>query len=136
MMWLVHLWLVLATPGHAGPYAIVVSEETLGMPEWAQVVEALKAKYKGKVFTYRTLVAEVKDSLRAFRPKYVCFVLRPPSEVRNYVGISINRLTRELDDDPYGDAIWGIVTGYTPEDALRLVSIDGFRVRKVLAGTS
>lgn len=136
MMWLVHLWLALATPGHAEPYAIVVSEKTLGMPEWAQVVEALKAKYKGKVFTYRTLVAEVKDSLRAFRPKYVCFVLRPPSEVRNYVGISINRLTRELDDDPYGDAIWGIVTGYTPEDALRLVSIDGFRVRKVLAGTS
>ena len=136
-MSLICLWLALATPGHATPpYAIVVSEETLGMPEWAEVVEALKAKYDGKVFTYRRWVTEVKDSLRAFSPKYVCFVLRPPSETDVGTVQSINLMTRKLDDDIYGDAIWGIVTGYTPEDALRLVSIDGFRVRKVLAGTS
>ena len=33
-----------------------------------------------------------------------------------------HRLTRRLDDDPYGDCIWGIVTGYTPQDAMRIAS--------------
>ncbi len=35
-----------------------------------------------------------------------------------------------------GDAIWGIVTGYTAEDALRVVNTKAFRVRKILSGTS
>lgn len=28
------------------------------------------------------------------------------------------------DDDPYGDCIWGIVTGYAPEDAMRIASAE------------
>ena len=34
----------------------------------------------------------------------------------------LHRLSRRLDDDPYGDCIWGIVTGYTPQAAMRIAS--------------
>ncbi|MCD6335003.1 MAG: T9SS type A sorting domain-containing protein [Candidatus Latescibacteria bacterium] len=117
------------------PYGIVVSEETRGISEWAQVVDALQAKYDGRVFTYSADVWEVLDGLSAYAPTHVAFVSQPLEATDVFVG-EVHRLTRALDDDPYGDAIWGIVTGYTAEDALRIVSISGFRVRKVLAGTS
>ncbi len=128
--------LVFSTRGsYAGGYAIVVKDQTLAKPEWAEVVDTLKAKYQGEVLVYDLGVSQVLDSLKEMSPKYVCFVLEP-LDSRDYVVKTIHRLTRELDDDPYGDAIWGIVTGYTPQDALRIVSISGFRVRRILSGTS
>ncbi len=125
-----------AATGYAEGYAIVVKEQTLADPEWAQVVDTLKAKHQGRVFVYEseTQIDVVLDSLKEMFPKYICFVLKP-LDAKYWVVESINRLTRKLDDDPYGDAIWGIVTGYTPQDALRIVSISGFRVRNVLSGT-
>ena len=47
----------------------------------------------------------------------------------------IYQLTRELDDDPYGDAIWAILTGYEPEDALKIAKHDKpLKVKKALSG--
>jgi len=131
------LLLFAGATAYAEGYAIVVKEETLADPEWAQVVDALKTKHQGRVFVYEseTQMDVILDGLREMFPKYICFVLKP-LDAKSWVVESINRLTRELDDDAYGDAIWGIVTGYTPRDALRIVNISGFRVRKVLAGTS
>ncbi|HID94699.1 MAG TPA: T9SS type A sorting domain-containing protein [Candidatus Latescibacteria bacterium] len=120
---------------NAHPYAIVVREMTIDeYPEWKAVVDALQQKHNGEIVTYSTSVGEVVDQLRQIAPTHIAFVVRPEEASSTYV-VKVSRLTRQLDDDPYGDAIWGIVTGYTPEDALRIVSIDGFRVRNVLAGT-
>jgi zinc protease len=117
------------------PYGIVVSEETARVSEWAQVVDALRTKYDARVFTYGADVWEVQNGLSAYAPTHVAFVSQPLEATDVFVG-KVHRLTRVLDDDPYGDAIWGIVTGYTAEDALRIVNTKGFRVRKILSGTS
>lgn len=45
-----------------------------------------------------------------------------PEEIDRVLVNDLHRLTRRLDDDPYGDCIWGIVTGYTPQDAMRIAS--------------
>jgi len=46
-------------------------------------------------------------------------------------------MTRKLNDDPYTDTIWGIITGYAPEDALRIVQeTRPLAIRKVAAGTA
>lgn len=45
-------------------------------------------------------------------------------------------LTRRLDGDPYGDCIWGIVTGYAPEDAMRIASAESPLVMTRAMGTT
>jgi len=101
-------------------YAIVVSEDTLAQADWKAVVEALKAKHAGSVVvTHAGDVGAAQWKLSAHMPDYVCFVARPAEAGRKFV-VTVSRLMRELDDDPYGDAMWGILTGYEPADALRI----------------
>jgi len=116
-------------------YAIVVSKSTFNDPSWHKVVEGLKEKYDGSVFIYEKDVFDVKCDLARLAPDYVCFVARPSEANPEFVK-KVNRLIRELDDDPYPDAVWSILTGFSHEDALRIVHCNGFTVRRVLSGTA
>jgi len=126
-----------ASPELAGDraYAIVVSRETLKHPGWKAVVDELARKYGAQVLTYDSDVYEVRLELARLAPDYLCFVARPEEARPDFVK-RVNRLVRELDRDPYPDAVWAILTGYTHEDALRIVRCSGFRVRSVLSGCS
>ncbi|HOW71252.1 MAG TPA: transglutaminase-like domain-containing protein [Phycisphaerae bacterium] len=99
--------------------AVVVSVDTYARQEWRAVVDALVAKHRAEVIRYETDVNEAVWALSAWMPDRICFVARPEEAGREYV-IRIHHLTRQLDADPYTDAIWGIVTGYDAGDALRI----------------
>jgi len=102
-----------------GNYAVAVSQATLARPEWRRVVEALKDKYAADVVVFSEgRPREALPELKRLFPAYVCFVGTPSECGRAFV-VAVSRLTRQLDDDPYGDVLWGILTGYTAEDALR-----------------
>ncbi|MFO1530730.1 MAG: hypothetical protein U1F77_13610 [Kiritimatiellia bacterium] len=92
-------------------------------PEWRKVGEALVAKYPGeaRAFTVDWHVAETLPALRKLRPRHLVLVA-PPEQISRNLVYDLNRLTRKLDDDPYGDCLWGIITGYTPADALRTIA--------------
>ena len=104
-------------------YVVATDAATMGAPGWKKVVDALKKKHRAKVVSFDArggldkLVAELRKS----RPKYVCFVLRPESAGRAFI-VSAAQAMRRIDDDPYGDAIWGVITGYDAEDALKVVA--------------
>jgi hypothetical protein len=104
-----------------GGYAVVVSRPTQADANWARVVNALKEKYgqQVKVFVWNNSVDEVKAGLSAMMPRYTCFVATSSEVGRPFVN-AVHRLTRALNDDPYPDTIWGILTGLTPTDALRI----------------
>jgi zinc protease len=88
-------------------------------PEWKAVVDALAEKHTARVISYTGELETALPSLKETFPKYTCFVARP--EETGFKQIArIYRMTRKLDDDPYGDTIFGVITGYTTEDALRL----------------
>ena len=53
---------------------------------------------------------------------YACFVAQPKEAGREFV-VHVSRMTRRLDDDPYTDVVWGILTGYKADDALRIASL-------------
>ncbi len=108
-----------ATTMPAKSYAIVVSEATLAQPQWQAVVEALRTKHNGVIVTHAGDVDAAQWELSAYMPDYVCFVARPEEAGREFV-VKVSRMMRELDADPYTDAMWGIVTGYGPADALRI----------------
>ncbi len=117
-------------------YAVVVSEATYNNPEWRRVVDSLQIKHSGEVFRWSSNVREVIPALASYFPEYICFVGQPVSEVNQSFVQTIHQLTRELDSDPYGDAVWGIITGYNADDALRVVRFDSLRIRTSLGGTN
>ena len=97
----------------AGPadYAVVVSKATQSDAGWGLVVDALQKKHGAKVIVYGASVQETLPGLREQFPRYACFVAQPAEVTRQYVA-AIHQLTRQLDDDPYPDCFWGILTGY------------------------
>ncbi len=103
-------------------YVVAVDESVAFDAEWGKVVAALKAKHKAEVlgFAGEAGLPPLLAELRKSRPKYVCFVAKPESVGRSFV-TAAHKAMRMIDDDPYGDAIWGIVTGYDAADALRIV---------------
>jgi hypothetical protein len=118
-----------------GGYAVVVSKATNDDPQWAKVVQALVAKHQAKVVTYNNKVAESVEPLKKIFPRYACFVARPEEVGRRFV-IDVHQFTRRLDDDPYTDVLWAILTGYSADDALRIVNNDKpLSIRKAAAGT-
>ncbi len=119
----------------AAQYAVVVSKGTHDDAQWKQVVAALVAKHGGEVIVYDGKVTEALPRLSQVYPKYACFVATPAEAGRAFVA-EVNRITRKLDDDPYTDCIWGILTGYDAANALWIARQDKpLVVRKVGAGT-
>jgi len=111
----------LAGPGESSGegYAVIVSRATAGNAEWARVVEALRKKHGATVIPWDQSPADAREGLAKLSPKHVCFVARPEEAGRAFV-IAVHRMTRALDDDPYTDVLWGILTGYEAKDALRI----------------
>jgi hypothetical protein len=109
-------------------YAIVVSADTNSDASWGEVVKKLKLKHtKSKLFTYSSSIDEVKQALWKYYPRYVCFVAKPAEASRSFCR-SVISFMRSLDDDPYEDAIWAILTGYVVDDAIRIATAKPFTV--------
>ncbi len=107
-------------------YAVVISNAAYSETGWKLVADSLYKKHsikgKSKIFKWSSNVTECKKELSDFRPDFIGYIARPVSECNSYFIATVSRLTRELDDDPYGDAIWGVITGYEADDALRAIS--------------
>lgn len=124
---------VLATE-QAPNYVIAVSEKTLGEPGWKLVAESLAAKHKGTVVPYETL-PDAAVELARIMPRFVCFVATPSEANKKFVA-EVHQLTRHLDDDPYTDLLWGILTGFNAENVLNIASTaEPLLVHRVAAGT-
>ncbi len=116
-------------------YAVVVSRQTQANPAWRRVVDVLRENHQGTVIVYDASVEESLPALRRQFPRYACFVAQPQEATREFVA-QVHQLTRKLDDDPYTDVFWGILTGYNAETALRIASCTKrLTVHKVAGGT-
>ena len=133
---LVLAWCHAAGAAPAKSYAVVVSRKTHADKAWRQVVEALRAKHDARVLTYASSPDETRVALSVMMPRYICFVAAPGEAGRKFV-VAVHRMTRQLDADPYTDAIWGILTGYDAADALRIAQrARPLTVKRALSGTS
>ena len=116
-----------------GAYAVVVSLDTY-KTDWKDVVRALVLKYDASVIIYDRAVGNWWEPLKEIFPLYVCFVARP-TEIGAGFPAEIHSRTRKLDDDPYMDVIWAILTGADTDSAFRVAAHDKpLRVRKGMAG--
>lgn len=102
---------------------ILISANTYRQPEWQAVADALKEEHAD--MTVNVLVAA--PSITDFKPGAECLphryaaVVMTPEEATGETITRIGKAMSELDGDPYEDAIWGVVTGPTAADALRMV---------------
>ena len=103
------------------PYAVLAPAS---FPEdssaWEAVVSALQQRHGASVLRFTESPLELEASLKELYPRYVAVVDVPENIGRDYV-IGLNRMSRRMDSDPYADFLWGIVTGYDAEGALRMV---------------
>lgn len=101
---------------------VVLSTATARDSAWRSVAEGLRAKHsdmRGEVVVCNGPVADCLGELRTRLPRYVAFVMKP-DEARFETVLKLRRLMREVDDDPFDDAIWGIVSAPSARDALRI----------------
>jgi len=129
------LVLAAAGPTRANDYAVVVSKDTLAAPGWKAVVDALVAKHDAHTVTWADSPRDALAELATLHPRYTCFVAHPGESGKDYVA-TVHQLTRQYDDDPYTDTLWGILTGYDAANALKIArENDPLTIRKVASGT-
>ncbi len=93
--------------------------------KWKDVVDAMVRESPGD--TVSCMVKGSVDSLETFeavrkhKPRYVAFVVRP-DELNDKVVKRLKRMMCQIDSDPYEDAFWGVVTGPTAKDAMRVAT--------------
>lgn len=107
-----------------GEYAVVIQKDVAEDAQWAKVVDAIRLKYAElRIITFEKEPTEVALKLAVDLPDRVAFVL-PPDRIGRPRVVAIHRMMRHLDDDPYTDAVWSIITGYEPADAIAMIEIN------------
>ena len=102
-------------------YVVLASESVDKDKAWREVVDALATKHDASVILFNTSPCEAKTSLQTLNPRYVAIVDMPENIGRDYV-IEFHHTSREVDSDIYADFMWGIITGYDAEAAMRMVN--------------
>lgn len=114
-------------------YAIVASKAVMDDPAWkAATVDVLTAKHPGaQVLVWKANPVEVKDALAKSQPSFTAFVVKP-TQAGVSMTIALSNLCRALDDDPYVDTFWGIITGYDAEAAQALSEAGPIAIERAL----
>ena len=134
-IYLLLITLALSLTSTADDYTVVVSKATYANKDWQSVVTALVKKHEAKVIEYDRDITGALGKLRGQFPSYTCFVATPKEATGTFVA-QVHQLTRKLDDDPYTDTMWGILTGYNAGNALAIAQhAQPLTVRKVASGT-
>ncbi len=145
--------MVLPAPAEGGQaaatgdaYGIVCTKAVWEDPAWKPVVEALFEKHRKDFGLVRCVVltglptekdtAFIADFLRTVGARHAAFVMKPEEIGRETVNI-LHRATRKVDDDPWGDCLWGIITGADAQHALRVATAtEPLTIKNLLATTN
>lgn len=118
-------------------YTVITTESTVADPAWAAVADALVQKYPGaqKVVIPSISEKSVTEAMRSTGARYAGIVLKPEEVGRVSIN-DIHRAARQVDEDLWGDCLWGIITGYSADDAMRIASATEPLVIKRLLSTT
>lgn len=89
---------------------------------WRGVVDALLEEPGDTAYVAERIVSgETLAAIRERRPRHVAFVMLP-EEIDEQTLRGMKRMMCSVDDDPFDDAMWGVVTGPTAADAMRVAT--------------
>lgn len=103
--------------------------------EWRAVSDAIQVKHVRKGYEVQGCLEEVAERiLKKTKPKYVTFVLTP-QECKFKKILKLHRLMRTIKDDPYENAVWGVVTGPDVASAMRVAKAEKPDLSRILSTT-
>ena len=102
-------------------YLVITGKSVQADSAWANVVKTLVDKHQAELVAYDKCIDEVMPQIKELNPRYVAVVEKPENLGRDYV-IHLNQISRQVDDDIYADFLWGIITGYDAQAALKMVN--------------
>lgn len=101
---------------------VVIASRLVGQDKaWREVVETLQSRHAAKVVYYTDQPAETLETLQRVRPRYVAVVEKPERVTRDYI-IGMHVLSRKVTPSIYADFIWGIITGFDADMAMKMVN--------------
>ena len=112
----------IITPSNAQEvnYVVLARTDVIENAEWNRVATTLANKHRAEIIRFAEKPEEALPRLKQIRPRYVAIVDLPKNIGVEYVQ-NVNRMARNVDDDIYVDFMWGIITGYDAEAAIRMV---------------
>ena len=116
-------------------YVVLVSERLQNNTEWSSVAQSLAQKHGAKIYAYSDDLEECLPVLKKTTPHLVALVAMP-EEAGHDVVRRMNVMLRKIDEDPYADARWGLVTAGSSKDAMNIVEVsEPLRVSSALSNT-
>ena len=103
--------------------AVIISRRSAEADGWKQVASAVRTFHRDAGVTrhvFEESPLELKDILAEEHPRHLVLVAAP-DELNRALFLDLHRLCRGLDDDPWPDFEWGILTGRTWESAMRQI---------------
>lgn len=102
-------------------YVVIASRLVEQDKAWREVVEALQSQHEADVVYYVEQPAETLEVLQRLRPRYVAVVEKPERITRDYIS-GLHILSRKVTPSIYADFIWGIITGFDANMAMKMVN--------------
>ncbi|MBR3599346.1 MAG: hypothetical protein IKL53_05640, partial [Lachnospiraceae bacterium] len=110
-----------AQEAKANEYLVIAGTSVQQDTLWNKVALELSRKHgDAPVIYYKNHPNELLKEIQKYNPRYVGIVEKPENLFRQYI-IDLNLFSRTIDDDIYADFLWGIITGYDHENAMRMV---------------
>ncbi len=101
-------------------YLVIAGRGIQADSAWSQVATALVDKHQANLASYENSIDEVMPLIQKMNPRYVALVEKPENLGRDYI-IHLNQMSRQVDDDIYADFLWGVITGYDADAAMKMV---------------
>lgn len=115
-------------------YAVVIKGSTYySLSKWQQVCDILQTRYSGQLFVWNTSLSNITTQIKNYQPTHIGFVCDLNTASPDFISNGLYPFVRSIDDDPYADAIWGVITGY-PDDVLKIVSDTSMHFTKTILG--
>lgn len=116
-------------------YVVITSDRCRGTDGWSQVAGALAAKHAADLLVFKESPEELLPELRLRHPRMIGVVAMPDEAGRARMG-ELHRMLRRLDEDPYLDVRWGVVTATAWPAAMEIVRAERpLRVSTMLSNT-
>ena len=128
--------LVSVFPLCAAPeYLVVLGKSAADAPDWRAVADALAKKHQGEVAAWDESETGLTTLLRERSPRFLAIVNRPEA-LDSALVRAINRATRKADPDVWTDCQWGLISGASAADAMRMVeTTEPLVIRRALCTT-
>lgn len=101
-------------------YSIITWKNTAATKEWKEVIDALQEKHQAQLIVCENSLNEALPSLQKQQPHFVAIVGQS-TQIGSKVLQDLQPMLRQIDADPYLDVRWGVITGRSASDAMRIV---------------